>query len=82
LAFDCWLFGSFQDVRGLVHPAALSARLRPHFLDRLPEAERAVGDRQLGRHRKSAPLQVEEQLASGRNGGSQLIESRRNYHSL
>src|ERR1700740_3480908 len=54
-----------QHVGGLVHPAALSAGLRPHFLDRLPEAQRAVGDRELGRHRKSAPLQVEQQLFPG-----------------
>ena len=54
-----------QDVGGLVHPAALAARLRPHFLDRLPEAERAVGDRELGRHRKPAPFEVEEQFPPG-----------------
>ena len=47
-----------QDVRGLVHPTALAACLGPHFLDRLPEAERAVGDCELGRCGKSAPLQV------------------------
>src|SRR5712671_2277380 len=57
--------GVVQDVRGLVHPAALSARLGPHFLDCLPEAERAVGDGELGRCRKSAPLQVEQQLPPG-----------------
>ena len=45
-----------------MHPAALAAGLRPHFLDRLPEAERAIGDRQLGPHREPTPLQVEEQL--------------------
>ena len=28
--------------------AALAAGLGPHFFDRLPDAERAVGDRQLG----------------------------------
>jgi hypothetical protein len=48
-----------------VHPAALVARLRPYFLDRLPEAERAVGDREFGRHRKPTPLQIEEQLLPG-----------------
>ena len=48
-----------------VHPAALAAALRPHFLDRLPKAERAVGDRELGRHRESAPLQVEQQVLPG-----------------
>jgi len=54
-----------QHIGGLVHPAALAAGLRPHFLDRLPEAERAIGDRQLRRHRKSAPLQIEQQLLPG-----------------
>ena len=48
-----------------MHPAALAAGLRPHFLDRLPEAERTVGDRELGGHRKSASLQVEQQLLPG-----------------
>ena len=48
-----------------MHPAALAEGLRPHLLDRLPEAERTVGDRKLGRHRKSAPLQVEKQLPPG-----------------
>src|SRR5271167_2178195 len=54
-----------QDVGGLMDPAALAAGLRPHLLDRLPEAERAVGDRELGRNRKPAPLQVEEQFPPG-----------------
>jgi hypothetical protein len=48
-----------------VDPAALAAGLRPHLLDRLPEAERAVGDRELRRYRKPAPLQVEEQFPPG-----------------
>ena len=52
-----------QDVRGLVHPTALAARPGPHFLDRLPEAERAVGDREFRPHREPAPLEVEQQLA-------------------
>jgi len=66
LAFDCWLFGNLLSTLAvLCTPAALAAGLRPHFLDRLPEAERAVGDRELGRHRKSAPLQVEQQLLPG-----------------
>jgi hypothetical protein len=33
---------------------------RPHFLNRLPKAERAVGDREFGRHRKPTPLQIKE----------------------
>ena len=48
-----------------MYPAALAARLGPHFLDRLPEAERAVGDREFGAHRKPAPFEVEEQLFPG-----------------
>jgi hypothetical protein len=40
-------------------------RLRPHFLDRLPEAERAVGDREFGADRKPTPLEVEEQFPPG-----------------
>src|SRR6516162_4710880 len=54
-----------QHIGSLVHPAALAARLRPHLLDRLPEAERAVGDRELGPNRKPASLQVEEELFPG-----------------
>jgi len=54
-----------QHIGGLVHPAALAATLRPHFLDRLPKAERAVGDRELGRYRESAALQVEQQVLPG-----------------
>src|SRR5262245_15645662 len=52
-----------EDVGRLVHPAALPAGLRPHFLDRLPEAERAVGNRELGADRESTSLQIEEQLS-------------------
>ena len=48
-----------------MHPAALAAGRGPHFLDRLPEAERAVGDCELGPDRKPASLQVEEQLLPG-----------------
>ena len=48
-----------------MHPATLAAGLRPNFLNRLPEAERAVGDRQLGTHRQPAPLQVEQQFPPG-----------------
>jgi len=48
-----------------VHPAALATCLRPHFLDRLPEAESAVGDREFRSHRKPTPLQIEEQFLPG-----------------
>jgi hypothetical protein len=33
-----------------MHPAALLTRLRPHLLEGLPEAERAIGDSELGPH--------------------------------
>src|SRR6478752_7838058 len=49
-------------VGGLVHPAALLARFRPDLASCLPEAEPAVGDRQLGPHIQAAPLQVEQQM--------------------
>ena len=45
-----------------MHPTALAACPRPHLLDRLPEAEGAVGDRKLGSHRKPPPFEVEEEL--------------------
>src|SRR2546430_548633 len=51
-----------QDIGGLVPPTALAAGPRPHPLDRLPEAEGAVGDRELGSHRKAPPFEVEEEL--------------------
>ena len=61
MAFGCWLFGSlFRTFAVLCTQQA--AGLGPHLLERLPEAKRAVGNRELGRHRKSAPLQVEEEL--------------------
>src|SRR5262245_16019666 len=41
-----------EHVGALVHPAALAEGLGPYLLDRPPEAERAIGDRELGRHRK------------------------------
>ena len=54
-----------QDVRRLVHPAALATGCGPHLLDRLPEAERTVGDRQLRSHGEPAPPEVEQQVAPG-----------------
>ena len=45
-------YGEFvEDVGGLVHPAALLARLGPNFAERFPEAKRAIGDGQLRRDR-------------------------------
>src|SRR6187549_926715 len=52
-----------QDVRRFVHPAALLPRLGPHLAERLPEAERTVGDGQLRRDCQPAPLQIEQQGA-------------------
>jgi hypothetical protein len=37
-----------QDVGGLVHPAALTARLRIHLLERSPEAQRPIAHGQQG----------------------------------
>jgi hypothetical protein len=54
-----------EHVGGLVHPAALAAGLGPHLLDGLPEAQRAVGNRELGTHGEPAPLEVEQQFAPG-----------------
>ena len=52
-----------EDVGGLVHPAALLACRRPHLAERLPEAERAVGDGEFGRDRQATSLlQIEQQL--------------------
>jgi hypothetical protein len=39
-----------------------AANPRPHLLDRLPEAEGAVGDRELGSQRKPPPFEVEDEL--------------------
>lgn len=47
-----------EHVRGLVHPAALAARLGPDLLDGLPEAERAIRDRELRPDREPLPLRV------------------------
>ena len=52
-------------VDGLVHPAALAAGWRLHLLDRLPESERAVGDRQLGSDRRSTSFQIKEKFSPG-----------------
>src|SRR5689334_21160953 len=54
-----------QHIGRLVYPATVAADLRPYLLNRLPEAERAVGDRQLRTNRQPAPLQVEQQFPPG-----------------
>src|SRR3981081_3327136 len=40
-----------QNICGLVHPTALAARLWPNLLERLPEPECTVGNRELGSRR-------------------------------
>src|SRR5262249_34076627 len=52
-----------EDVGSFVHPAALAARLGPYLFDRLPESERAIGDRELRANRQPTPLQIEEQFS-------------------
>src|ERR1700730_6558898 len=54
-----------QDIRSFVHPAALRSCLRPHLLDRLPEAERPIGDSELWVDRQTTPLEIEQQLLPG-----------------
>jgi hypothetical protein len=46
-----------------MHPASLLTGLGPELADRLPEAERAVGDGDLGRHRQTPALEIEQQGA-------------------
>src|ERR1700730_17610737 len=48
----------------IIRPTLSVARVSRsrHLLDRLPEAEGAVGDRELGSHRKPPPFEVEEEL--------------------
>ena len=62
MAFDCWLLGSLFKTLAVLCTQQLAACPRPHLLDRLPEAEGAVGDRELGSHRKPPPFEVEEEL--------------------
>src|ERR1700692_706190 len=50
-----------QDIRRFVHPAALCTRLRAHLIDRLPEAERPVGDGELRPYCQTAPLEIEQE---------------------
>lgn len=52
-----------EEVRGFMDPAALAAGLGPHFLDRLAEAERAVGDGAFGSDLEPAALEIEQQFA-------------------
>ena len=54
-----------QNIGGLVHPTALAAGLWPNFLERLPEPECTIGNRELGTDRKSSSSQIEEHLLPG-----------------
>src|SRR5208283_6043978 len=51
-----------EDIRRFVHPTTLRTRLRPHLIDRLPEAKRPVSNGELRRHRQTAPLEIEEEF--------------------
>ena len=59
------LWQPVQDIRRFVHPTALCSRLRPHLIDRLPEAERPIGDGELRGDCETAPLEIEQQLLPG-----------------
>ena len=54
-----------QDVARLVNPAALLAGAWVDLAERLPEAERAVAERQLRTHFKAAPLEIEQNFEPG-----------------
>ena len=54
-----------QDIRRLVYPAALRICLRPHLIDRFPEAKRAIGDGELRSYCQTAPLEIEQQFLPG-----------------
>ena len=47
----------------MLHPASLLTVLGPDLADRLPEAKRAIGDGDLGRHRQTPALEIEQQGA-------------------
>ena len=67
-ALGLWLqalWQPVQDIRSFVHPAALRSCLRPHLLDRLPEAERSISDSELWVDRQTTPLEIEQQLIPG-----------------
>src|SRR5437868_12956624 len=54
-----------QNIGGLVHPTALTAGLWPNLLERLPEPECTVGNRELGTDRKPPSSQIEEHFLPG-----------------
>jgi hypothetical protein len=74
LAFACRLFGSLFKTLAVLHPAALAARLGPHLLKGLPEAECAVGDGKLGSDGQPAPPEVEQQLPPGLHALAHAID--------
>src|SRR5262252_3329857 len=52
-----------EHVGGLVNPTPLVSGAGKDLIDGLPEAERAVDDRQIRRDREPTPLDVDEELA-------------------
>lgn len=51
-----------EEVGGLVEPAPLVSRAGEHFVERLPEAKRAVADRDLGGDGEPAGLKIDEEF--------------------
>jgi hypothetical protein len=52
-----------QHIGGLVNPTAMVPGAGKDLLDRLPEAERAVADREVGCDLKTTPPDVDEEFA-------------------
>src|SRR5438270_12627012 len=66
-----------QNIGGLVHPPALTAGLWPNLLERLPEPECTVGNRELGTDRKPPSSQIEEHFLPGlRSRGHRRLDRR------
>ena len=64
LGFGLFSLGKLvEDVRRLVHPAALFSGVRINFGERLPESQCAIPDRQLGIDNEPATLHVQQQFA-------------------
>ena len=51
-----------QHIGSLVHPTALMASARINLVERLPEAECTVADRDLGRDGEPAPFHLDQEL--------------------
>ena len=63
LAFGCWPSAACRARWRSCEPSSAERASGPDLVERLPEAERAIGDRKLRRHRKPAPLEIEQQLS-------------------